>query len=189
MLLWGTMDWYLPCAESLPKLEVDECGTSARARVFAEISLSSLGRERRKGGTAGVNPKQRDNFDKDKLRFNMLNNLSRTLLDLSSAERQIKYKAAVPFVHVPRELHAQWDDYGRMLREVALFRDSFSGAHRKAMIRFDKVMEAAWRKGSPHGGLDVPERLEDPAWKRVMTEAAVLLRVLADLIPECIRDA
>jgi len=74
-----------------------------------------------------------------------------------------------------------------MLREVALFRESFSGSHRKAMIRFDKVMEAAWRKGSPGGGPDVPERLEDPAWKRVITEAAVLLRVLADVLPECIR--
>lgn len=145
--------------------------------------------KRRKGGRARVKPKRRSDPDREILRFNMLCNLSRTLLDLSSAERQIAYKAAVPFVHVPRELRAQYDDYIRMLKEArlfwacALFRDCFSESQRKAMIKFDHVIEAT-RRSFPDAGPDVPEILEEPAWRRVMTEAAVLHRMLADVLPQ-----
>lgn len=146
-------------------------------------------RKRQKGGRAGVKPKRRGDPDRDILRFNMLCNVSRTLLDLSSAERQIAYKAAVPFVHVPRELRAQYDDYIRMLKEAplsracALFRDCFSESQRKDMVKFYSAIEAA-RRSFPGAGPDVPEILEEPVWRRVMTEAATLHRMLAGVLPQ-----
>ena len=137
----------------------------------------------RKSRTPGLDPKRRSDTNTDELRSNLLYRLSRTLLDLSSAQRQMAYKAAVAFVHIPRELDAQWEDYARMLKDTPIFRDCFSKSHRKAMIRFDKVMKAAWLK-VPHGGPDVPERFQEPGWKQVMIEARVLRRVLADVLPK-----
>lgn len=137
----------------------------------------------RKNRTAAVDPQRRSDADREDLRSNLLYQLSRTLLYLSSVQCQMAYKAAVPFVHIPRELDAQWANNPRMLRDMPLFRDCFSESHRKAMMRFDKVMKAAWLK-VPHGGPDVPERFQEPTWKQVMIEARVLRRVLADVLPK-----
>ena len=48
---------------------------------------------------------------------NARRNLIHALEDLADRERQTKYKQAVAFVHVPRELLAQWGQYADLLKE------------------------------------------------------------------------
>jgi hypothetical protein len=102
-----------------------------------------------------------------------------TLEDLSDAERQIAYKAAVPFVHVPIELLAQWNNNARMLREVEWFQVLFSPEEKAAMVDFDRLVDS--RIPSIKGLRDVPEVLELPAWQEIMGAAARLLPMIPPL--------
>jgi hypothetical protein len=110
------------------------------------------------------------------LQRNVRVNLVRTLENLSSQERQIKYKADVPYVHVPQELLAQCNDYTSLLKEQReWFIQSLSESEMAAIIDFDHAVRAFdWEGSLP----DVPPIFELPRWVRLMEKATELLLVL-----------
>lgn len=107
---------------------------------------------------------------------NMRCKLIRTLEDFSDRDRQKKYKQVVPFVHIPRELLAQWDAYSHFLRvKQDWFFASMLPREIAAMKAFDAQISAfTWDKTLP----DVPEILDVPNWVRLMHGAGQLLIVL-----------
>lgn len=114
---------------------------------------------------------------RSELQKNTLAHLHRTLADLSAADRQISYKRAVPFVHVPIELLEQWSGNARMLRECSWFRELFDQKAAAAMREFDRLVELHDESlGEPTP--DIPEILALPAWQAIMAAAADLLRVI-----------
>jgi hypothetical protein len=116
------------------------------------------------------------------LQQNSLENLARTLRDLSSLDRQLKYKAAVPFVHVPVELIAQWDNHARMSREVSWFRELFTQQELDAMAQFHEAVEDIGT--AQEGDLpDVPEILTDARWLHLTRLAQDLAGRLASKLP------
>ena len=107
------------------------------------------------------------------LQINSWWQLRKTLLDLSSAERQRKYKNAVPFVHVPEELLEQWSNHSRMLREVPWFRSLFTSEQAMTLTGLNLVINRAFPR--PRDIPDIPEALDDPAWQDVMKAALNIL--------------
>ena len=96
---------------------------------------------------------------------------------LSSKEQLIRYKNAVPFVHIPNELIAQWNSYSRIkqswykeiwstkeLRDLTLFNEFFNKKIRSMPIKERR--------------LDVPEILESKTWQKIM-ESANNLKITA----------
>ncbi|MEO1483963.1 MAG: hypothetical protein AAFU77_17770, partial [Myxococcota bacterium] len=64
-----------------------------------------------------------------------------TLEHFASREKQIKYKEAVPFVHIPIELMQQWENFARLLREERKwFLDVVTPEEREAMGHFDRAL-------------------------------------------------
>ena len=114
--------------------------------------------------------------DKAILQRNTRRNLIRTLEDFSDRGRQEQYKHTVPFVHVPRELIAQWGDFSRLLKDRRdWFIESLQQPERLAMEAFDAEVESfPSEKGLP----DVPEIFDMTEWVRLMHEASLLLSVL-----------
>ena len=112
------------------------------------------------------------------LQRNSLAQLGHTLQDFSTLDRQRQYKSAVPFVHVPIELIAQWDNHARMVREVAWFAILFSADELEAIASFDALVNDAWLKMGPQLP-DVPEILEDARWIQLSRDAGALARRLA----------
>lgn len=104
----------------------------------------------------------------DELKSNSKRNLEDTLENLASFEEQRRYKAAVPFVHIPLELLEQWSDHRRKLREVDWFRPLYSPAEHAAFARLDEVIQLHARRFVE---IDVPEIFEDEAWSSVKTLA------------------
>ncbi len=114
-----------------------------------------------------------------RLQDNSLGQLRRTLEDLSSTDRQRRYKEQAPFVHVPDELLAQWETHIRYLRETEWFRELFDTAQATAMERFDiLIQETAAQLGS--GVPDVPEIFGRAAWLEIGSEAEWLLKLLPE---------
>lgn len=111
------------------------------------------------------------------LQKNSLDQMARTLSDLASSERQLAYKKAVPFVHVPIELFAQWDSYVRMLGEADWFSALFSESERAAIKAYDVRLES-FRARQAGRCLDVDEIFAHPEWQQLMKAAAELLDVL-----------
>jgi hypothetical protein len=110
------------------------------------------------------------------LQKNARGNLIRTLEDWSDRGQQVGYKQAVPFVHVPRELLAQWDQYRRLLHERRdWFIQSLTAPEIAAMAGFDAVVEAFV---CDEQLADVPEVFAHPEWIRLMAGAGDLLAVL-----------
>jgi hypothetical protein len=112
-----------------------------------------------------------------KAQKNSLDQLRGTLDHLASPERQIAYKKAVPFVHVPAELFAQWDNHARMLREVDWFRVLFSEEDRAAIGAFGAKVERFRTRQGAHFP-DVDEILADPEWHAVGRAAGELRDLL-----------
>jgi len=103
-------------------------------------------------------------------------NLIRTLQDFSDRQRQENYKRAVPFVHVPRELLAQWDDFSRLLNER---QDWFVNSLRASEIAAMEAFDAQIASFSVDERLpDVPQILEVSDWVRLMHGASQLLIAL-----------
>jgi len=111
------------------------------------------------------------------LQKNSLGQLRRTLEDLASRERQIAYKRAVPFVHVPIELFVQWDNYTRLLAEADWFAALFSESHRAALHAYSAKVEIFRARHGDHCP-DVEEVLALPEWQALMTAAGELLNAL-----------
>lgn len=103
-------------------------------------------------------------------------NLIRTLECFSNRERQEEYKRSVPFVQVPRELLAQWDEYSHLLKERQdWFIQSLTVDEFAAVMAFDSVVaEFACGNRLP----DVPEIFDKPQWIELMSGASKLLAVL-----------
>ena len=100
----------------------------------------------------------------------------RTLEDWSDQERQVRYKQSVPFVHVPRELLAQWDQYSRLMKvRQAWFIESLTDGELAAMATFDTEVAAFdFEVHLP----DVPEVFDLPQWRQLMDKGRELLSVL-----------
>jgi hypothetical protein len=82
----------------------------------------------------------------------------------------------VPFVHIPRELLAQWDEYSRLLKERRdWFIQSLTERELVAMVTFDAAVEAFPCDGRLP---DVPEILDTSDWVQLMHGASQLLIVL-----------
>ncbi|MDC0672882.1 hypothetical protein [Nannocystis radixulma] len=112
------------------------------------------------------------------LQRNSRNNLRTTLEQLASADLQRRYKAAVPFVHVPEELLEQWAHYRRLLREgTEWFVSDLAPDELQAMTTFDA--EALRRMRGRRSLPDVPVALDDAAWQAIMAAARELLVALA----------
>lgn len=73
---------------------------------------------------------------------NSLRNLKDTLTYLSDPDAQIRYKQAVPFVHIPWELFAQLEHYTRLRRNTAWFQTFFSEAELTALFVLCDAMKA-----------------------------------------------
>ena len=117
------------------------------------------------------------------LQRNYLQQMADTLRDLSSVRSQLEYKAAVPFVHVPRELIAQWDNYARMARdgEAPWFRELFSAQQLEAIAEFDEVVDQTWLREDKL--LDVPDVITDSRWLLLVRQAEVLAQRLSAKLP------
>ncbi len=113
-----------------------------------------------------------------RLQQNSLNNLHRTLEDMSCADRLRQYKSDVPFVHVPIELLAQWSNNRRMLRECDGFAELFTPEQTEAMWRFDEQLREAIAVWTADDIPDVPEVLDEPSWVGLMASAGELQSVL-----------
>lgn len=113
-------------------------------------------------------------MSKTELQKNSRAQLIETLENLSSFERQRRYKEIVPFVHVPEELIAQWDSHARLLRESRdWFLEIVDDDERSAMARFDSAVNAYY-----HDSLDdVPEIFEDTSWQELTSKAGEILAV------------
>jgi hypothetical protein len=120
------------------------------------------------------------------LQKNMRKNLMHTLENLSDQKCQVKYKQAVPFVHVPRELLAQWDEYSRLLKERCdWFIKGLTQHELAALAEFDiKVVAFTQADRLP----DVPEIFEVREWVKLMDDASQLRAVLRPNRTECEQD-
>lgn len=106
---------------------------------------------------------------------NWLAHLGHTLADLGSEARQRRYKAAVPFVHIPIELAAQCDAYVHLL-EHEWYRALFDAAEIDALSAFfAKVRDFV----APDVVADIDDGvLDDPSWREIMASASELHRRL-----------
>jgi len=104
--------------------------------------------------------------------------LRTTLETMASADLQRRYKAAVPFVHVPEELLEQWAHYRRLLREqTEWFVSDLTPGELQAMRSFDaELLRLTQGKRSVP---DVPDALAGAVWQAIMAAAGELLRALA----------
>ena len=117
---------------------------------------------------------------------NWLAHLGHTLADLGSEARQRRYKAAVPFVHVPIELAAQCDAYVHLLERES-YRALFDATEIDALIAFfAKVRDFV----APDVIPDIDDGvLDDQSWREIMAAAGELHRRLltAGRIPPAAR--
>jgi hypothetical protein len=91
------------------------------------------------------------------------------LKNFASAEKQMKYKDKVPFVHIPFELMAQWN-YFRDNRNQDWYQQIWTPAELKSLDEFS----AALKNLLPQLGKqpdDVPEILDNAIWKEIMEKA------------------
>lgn len=114
----------------------------------------------------------------DELKNNLKRNLERTLRNLSSYDEQLRYKASVPFVHVPIELLEQWADHRRMLGELSWYQALFLSPQKAAFARLNDVIVAHTRR---FASSDVPEILQDEAWEEVRRLAQEALDAMREL--------
>jgi hypothetical protein len=119
--------------------------------------------------------------DRNELQTNTLQHLADTLAQLASSDQQRRYKAKVPFVQVPRELLAQWDNHYRLSTEVPWVRDLFSAGHLAALKEFDHAV-AELRQAHPDLP-DVPRIFDIPQWQSLARAAAALSAALGDAVP------
>ena len=117
------------------------------------------------------------NTDQEALRQkNARANLTRLLEIWSEKQSQIAYQQAVPFVHVPNELLAQWEAYANLLKQQQKwFIASLNERELSALGSFDEAVEAFENASELP---DVPEIFQFPGWLALMSKAGELLLVL-----------
>lgn len=70
------------------------------------------------------------------LQLNIRENICDTLQVFASSERQVVYQKDVPFVHIPREIVAQWDSYCE-LRDSGWYTEIWNDHELKHLDSFD----------------------------------------------------
>lgn len=107
------------------------------------------------------------------LQINTRQNVERFFEQLSSKEELIRYKSAVPFVHIPDELFAQWDSFARIQQEW--YRDIWDSNEWEELNEFDKFYREQL-KSTPkeETDFDVPEILETQTWIGIMSMAELI---------------
>ena len=111
------------------------------------------------------------------LQKNIFSHLLMTLDSFSNQENQKKYKEKVPFVHIPIELLAEWDEYHRLTSEKRdWFIVMFSEYEIEQMGRFEKYLMPIYKmRRIP----DVPEIFNNRSWQIAMKEAKALHSLLS----------
>lgn len=113
----------------------------------------------------------------EELKKNSRIHLLETLRYFSFADEQRRYERAVPFVHIPIELAAQWDNHSHLLHTQTWFKSLFSQDEYDALTAFDFKAKDCFAKF----GRRLPELhaiLEDAKWQQLGVDASVLLMVL-----------
>lgn len=89
---------------------------------------------------------------------------------LGSETELISYKNAVPFVHIPDELFAQWESFSRIKQDW--FREIWTSREWGALTSFDTFFRSRLR-ATPKSekDLNVPEILRTKIWKEIMEKA------------------
>ncbi len=96
------------------------------------------------------------------------------LLELwTSQEAQFDYKKAVPFVNIPNEMFAQWDDFFKP--DQQWYREAFSDNEWKALTRFNAAFEAVCKRTPPYLP-DIDEFVHTQAWQDLHETAKEVLK-------------
>ncbi len=115
----------------------------------------------------------------DELKENAKFNTIRTLKCIASKEEQIKYKNAVPFVHIGYELLAQSNEISRLL-DTNWFRDIWTDDQVESLVYFRKLYLETTVEFSTNMP-DVPKLFENLNWLNFMDKAkSILLFLQAD---------
>jgi len=94
---------------------------------------------------------------------------------LESKEIQIKYKKAVPFVHVPEELISEWDS--SHIKNKKWYHEIWTDKQFKTLGEFDLELKEIL-KSLPNNLPDMPKILENPLWIEIMSLASLTLEKL-----------
>lgn len=104
------------------------------------------------------------------LQTNTRRNVEDFFEQLSSKEKLIRYKNAVPFVRIPNELIAQWDSFSRI--KQSWYREIWSSKEWTELTLFDEFFNKKLRTmPKKEQELDIPEILESKTWKEIMERA------------------
>lgn len=96
------------------------------------------------------------------------------LKNFASAEKQLKYKDAVPFVHIPIELMAQWSNFHNY-RNHDWYQQIWAPAELKSLDEFSTTLKNLKLKLGKEPD-DVPEILDNATWKEIMQAAQRTLK-------------
>src|SRR5688500_3545550 len=86
--------------------------------------------------------------------------------DLASQQTQVAYKSAVPLVHVPNELIAQWDGNNHK-KNYKWYREIWSLYQWQVLSKFDNEFNSLV-ENLPKKVPDVPEIFENTNWKKII---------------------
>lgn len=101
------------------------------------------------------------------LQKNYKTNVIDFLKCISSQEEQLLYKKNVPFVHIPKELIAQWDGEEVFVKNEQWFKDIWSEDQWNVLEDFEKQFEDRLKK-FPKNIPDIPEILNEQYWKEII---------------------
>ena len=86
---------------------------------------------------------------------------------------QLAYKEKVPFVDIPRELIAQWENHTRMLDECGWYFDMFSKEELELTKKLDFLINKFCQKDTE----DIPEVFENPVWQEIIQQALIFYKI------------
>jgi len=109
------------------------------------------------------------------LQKNTKANIFDILETLESREFQIKYKKAVPFIHVPEELITEWDS--SHIKNKKWYHEIWTGKQFITLSEFDLELKTIL-KSLPNNLPDTPEILENQLWIEIMSLASLTLEKL-----------
>ena len=112
------------------------------------------------------------------LQQNSKANILDALRAFSSPDEQIQYKRRVPFVHIPHELTAQWDNHVR-LRTTKWYLEIWSDQELKNLEEFNTKLTLCLKRLG-YDLDDVPEILENPLWIEIMNAAEKVVKTLSN---------
>lgn len=107
-------------------------------------------------------------------RFNLIN----TLDYLGSKDNQIRYKKAVPFVHIPYELICQWDAH--FIKDQLWFKRIRTEQQWIILNKFDAEFTKICKEIPNTRFEDIPEVLEKPLWSKIIETSQITLRKIQE---------